>query len=109
MRQSFKNTLQPLEKAVKKAFGIRKERKGQIFDSCGIVCDSKEKITRYILFIPLFQKIRVIVNVSEFNNGANRISRGGGGNRKSFAILNPHSTQYIDFLEYHYFSFSKPL
>lgn len=79
MRQSFKNTLQPLEKAVKKAFGIRKERKGQIFDSCGIVCDSKEKITRYILFIPLFQKIRVIVNVSEFNNGANRISRGGGG------------------------------
>lgn len=79
MRQSFKNTLQPLEKALKKVFGIRKECKGQIFDSRGFVCDSKEKITRYILFIPLFQKIRVIVNVSEFNNGANRISRGGGG------------------------------
>lgn len=111
MRQSFKNTLQPLEKALKKAFGIRKERQGQIFDSRGIVCDSKEKITQYILFIPLFQKIRVLVNVSEFSNSAiaTNTSTRGGGNRKSFAILNPHSTQYIDFLEYHYFSFSKPL
>lgn len=81
MGQSFKNTFQPLEKALKKAFGIRKERKGRIFDSHGIVRDSKEKITQYILFIPLLQKIRVLVNVSEFSNSAiatNTSTRGGG-------------------------------
>lgn len=94
MRQSFKKTLQPLEKALEKAFGIRKERQGRIFDSRGVVCDSKEKITQYILFIPLFQKIRALVNVCEFGNGAIATNTStGGGNHKSFAILNTHSTQ----------------
>lgn len=92
MRQSFKNTLQPLEKALKKAFGIRKERKGQIFDSRGIVCDSKEKITQYILFIPLFQKIRVLVNVSEFSNGAIATNTSMGGESQNFNA--PKSTLY---------------
>lgn len=78
MKAFIKKTLQPLEIAVKKALGIRKERKGRILDSRGFVGDSKEKITRFVLFIPLFQKIRVLVNVSEFSNGANHISRGGG-------------------------------
>lgn len=84
MRQSFKKTFQPLERALKRAFGIRKERKGQIFDSCGIANDSKEKITRYILFIPLFQKIRVLISAN---------SLWGGGNRKILMRLNPHSIQ----------------
>lgn len=81
MRQSFKKTFQPLEKALKKALSIRKERKGRIFDSHGIVSNSKEKITQFVLFIPLFQKIRILVNVSEFSNGAiatNTSARGGG-------------------------------
>ena len=80
MRQAFKKTLQPLEKALKKAFGIRKERKGCIFDSRGIVSNSKEKITQFVLFLPLFQKIRILVNVSEFSNGAidTNTSMGGG-------------------------------
>lgn len=92
MRQSFKNTFQPLEKALKKAFGIRKERQGQIFDSRGIVCDSKEKITRFVLFIPLFQKIRVLVNVSEFSNGAIATNTSTGGGSQKFC--NPKSTLY---------------
>ena len=82
MRQTIKKTLQPLEIALKKAFGIRKERKGRIFDSRGIANDSHEKITRYILFIPLFQKIRILVNVSEFSNGISTqiATHTGGGN-----------------------------
>lgn len=87
MRQSFKKTLQPLEIAVKKALGIRKERKGRILDSRGFVRDSKEKITRFVLFIPLFQKIRTLINVSEFN--AQSPHTWGGGNRKSFMSLKP--------------------
>lgn len=69
MRQSFKKTFQPLEIALKKTLGIRKERKGRIFDSRGIVCDSKEKSTRYILFLPLFQKIRVLISVNSLYGG----------------------------------------
>ena len=84
MRQSFKNTLQPLEKALKKAFGIRKERKGQIFDSRGFANDSREKITRFVLFIPLFQKIRVLISAN---------SLWGGGNRKILMHLNLHFTR----------------
>lgn len=86
MKAFIKKTLQPLEKAVKKALGIRKERKGRILDSRGFVCDSREKITRFVLFIPFFQKIRTLVNVSEFNNSITATHL-GGGNRKSFMRL----------------------
>ena len=88
MKNAFKLTLQPLEIAVKKALGIRKKRKGQIFDSHGFAINSREKITRYILFLPLFTKIRILVNVSEFNNRHQIV--GGGGIAIS---LNPHSTR----------------
>lgn len=98
MKQTLKNIFQPFEIAFKKAFGIRKERKGQIFDSNGFVYESKEKITRFILFLPLFQKIRILVNVSEFSNGAIATNTSvwcgmGGGNHKDFVSLNPHSTR----------------
>lgn len=69
MKQSLKNTFQPLEIALKKAFGIRKERKGKIFDLRGIANDSKEKITRFVLFIPLFQKIRVLISANSLWGG----------------------------------------
>lgn len=69
MKQSFKKTFKQLEIALKKAFGISKERKGQIFDSRGIASDSKEKITRFVLFIPLFQKIRVLVSANSLWGG----------------------------------------
>lgn len=84
MRQSFKKTFQPLEKALKKALSIRKERKGRIFDSRGIVCDSKEKSTRYILFLPLFQKIRVLISANSLY---------GGGDYKNLTSLNLFSIQ----------------
>ena len=76
MKQKFKKTLQPLEIAFKKALGIYKIRKGQIFDSRGFILDSREKITRYILFLPLFQKVRILTNTSEFSNAPTQI---GGG------------------------------
>ena len=69
MRQSFKNTLQPLEIALKRVFGIRKVKKGQIFDSRGFAQDSREKITRFVLFIPLFQKIRVLISANSLRGG----------------------------------------
>ena len=69
MRQTFKKTFQPLERAIKKALGIRKERKGRIFDSRGFAQDSREKITRFVLFIPLFQKIRVLVSANSLWGG----------------------------------------
>lgn len=78
MKQTLKNIFQPLEIVLKKAFGIRKKRKGQIFDSRGIVCDSHEKFTRFVLFISLFQKIRILTNVSEFGNDITTINGGGG-------------------------------
>ncbi len=95
MRQTLKKTLQPLEIALKKALGIRKERKGRIFDLRGFVQDSREKITRFVLFLPLFQKICTLTNISEFSNGTTTqtTTHTGGGNRKSFIILNPRSTR----------------
>ena len=74
MKNTFKHTFQPLEIAFKKALGIRKKRKGQIFDSHGFAIDSKEKITRYALFLPLFAKIRTLTNATEFSNN----THGGG-------------------------------
>lgn len=85
MKKSLKKTFQPLEIAVKKALGIRKERKGQIFDSRGFADDSREKITRFVFFIPIFQKIRVLISANNLWVG--------GGNRKSFVILNPRFTR----------------
>ena len=73
MQNTFKRTFQPLEIAVKKALGIRKKHKGQIFNSQGFAIDSREKITRYILFLPLFQKVRILTI-------ANEISAQNGGN-----------------------------
>lgn len=75
MRQTLKKTFQPLEIALKKALGIRKVKKGHIFDS-------REKITRFVLFLPLFQKIRTLTNISEFSNGTytqTATHTGGGG------------------------------
>ena len=68
MKNAFKRTFQPLEIAVKKALGIRKKRKGQIFDSQGFAINSREKITRYIFFLPLFAKIRILTNATEFSS-----------------------------------------
>lgn len=73
-KQALKNTFQPLEIVLKKAFGIRKVRKGRIFNEF----DSKEKITRYIFFLPLFQKVRILTNATEFSNSSTQM--GGGGN-----------------------------
>ena len=67
MKNAFKRTFQPLEIAVKKALGIRKQRKGKIFNSQGFAIDSREKITRYALFLPLFTKIRTLTNATEFS------------------------------------------
>ena len=69
MRQTFKKTFQPLERVAKKALGIRKERKGRIFDSRGFANDSREKITRFVLSLPLFQKIRVLVSANSLWGG----------------------------------------
>ncbi len=88
MKKSLKKTLQPLEIALKKALGIRKERKGRIFDWRGFVQDSREKITRFVLFLPLFQKIHTLTNISELAT-----PHTGGGNRKSFVILNLRSAR----------------
>ena len=74
MKNAFKRTFQPLEITVKKALGIRKIRKGRIFDSQGFAIDSKEKITRFVFFLPLFAKIRTLTNATEFNSQI-----GGGG------------------------------
>ena len=76
MRKQFKNTFQPLEIAFKKALGIRKVYKGRIFDSHGFAQDSREKITRYIFFLPLFQKVRILTNANEISS--TQILRGGG-------------------------------
>ncbi len=85
MRQTFKKTFQLLEIWLKKALGIRKVKKGHIFDTC-------EKITRFVLFLPLFQKIRTLVSVSEFSNGIPmQIATYGGGGKST--ILNPHSAR----------------
>lgn len=69
MKKSLKSTFQPLEVALKKALGIRKVKKGQIFDSRGFVQDSREKITRFVLFIPLFKKIRVLISANSLWGG----------------------------------------
>ena len=66
-KKSFKSTFQPLEIAFKKALGIRKICKGKIFNEFGFVLASKEKITRYIFFLPLFQKLRILTNATEFD------------------------------------------
>ena len=65
-KKSFKSTFQPLEIALKKALGIRKVHKGKIFNKSGFALASKEKITRYIFFLPLFQKLQILTNISEF-------------------------------------------
>ena len=65
-KKSFKSTFQPLEIALKKALGIRKIRKGKIFNESGFALASKEKITRYIFFLPLFQKLQILTNATEF-------------------------------------------
>ncbi|MGX2970821.1 hypothetical protein [Helicobacter sp. T3_23-1059] len=83
MKNTFKRTFQPLEIAVKKALGIRKKRKGQIFDSNGFAINSREKITRYALSLPLFVKIRTLTNATEFS------AQIGGGE----IALNRYSTQ----------------
>lgn len=75
--------MQSLEKTLKKAFGIRKKQKGQIFDSRGFADDSREKITRFVLFIPLFQKIRVLISANSL----------WGGDRKNLMRLNPRYTR----------------
>lgn len=73
--------MQSLEIVLKNIFGIRKVNKGQIFDLNGFVHDSKEKITQFVFFVPLFQKIRTLIYVNEFSNGATttNISTMGGG------------------------------
>lgn len=78
LRQAFENTFQPAEIAVKKALGIKKLKKGQLFDKQGFVKDGREKLTRYALFVPFYQKIKFITNVNEFGNGAHSQNRGGG-------------------------------
>ena len=78
MRQKFKQIFQPVEIAFKKALGVKKVKKGKIFDEKGFVKDGQEKITRYALFVPFYQKVKFITNVSEFNNGT-ALANGGGG------------------------------
>ena len=75
-KKSFKSTFQPLEIALKKALGIRKVHKGKIFNESGFALASKEKITRYIFFLPFFQKLRILTNATEFGTQI-----GGGQNK----------------------------
>lgn len=84
LRQAFKNAFQPAEIAVKKALGIKKLKKGQLFDEQGFVKDGREKLTRYALFVPFYQKIKFITNVNEFSNGVSfgAHSQNGGGGAK---------------------------
>lgn len=85
LRQAFKNAFQPAEIAVKKALGIKKLKKGQLFDKQGFVKDGREKLTRYALFVPFYQKIKFITNVNEFSNGVSfgaHSQNGGGGGTK---------------------------
>lgn len=84
-KQAFKNAFQPAEIAVKKALGIKKLKKGQLFDEQGFIKDGREKLTRYALFVPFYQKIKFITNVNEFSNGASfgtHSQNGGGGGAK---------------------------
>ena len=92
MRQKFKQIFQPVEIAFKKALGVKKVKKGKIFDEKGFVKDGQEKITRYALFVPFYQKVKFITNVSEFNNGTALANGGGGGGVVIPPIINPHST-----------------
>ena len=88
LRQAFKNTFQPAEIAVKKALGIKKLKKGQLFDEQGFVKDGREKLTRYALFVPFYQKIKFITNVNEFSNGVSfgTHSQNGGGGRTLYTL-----------------------
>ena len=79
MKQKFKQIFQPIEIAFKKAFGIKKLKKGQLFDEQGFVRDGREKLTRHALFVPFYQKIKFITNVNEFSNGVAFANCGGGG------------------------------
>lgn len=45
MQQKFKQIFQPVEIVFKKAFGIKKIKKGKIFDEKGFVKDGREKLT----------------------------------------------------------------
>ncbi len=76
-KQKFKATFQPLEIGFKKALGIKKVKKGRLFDEVGFVADGREKTTRYALFVPFYQRAQTIVGVSEFTNSA--VKTGGGG------------------------------
>ncbi len=78
-KQKFKATFKPLEIGVKKALGIKKVKKGRLFDEAGFVADGREKTTRYALFVPFYQRVKFIVNVSEFTDSTALINGGGGG------------------------------
>lgn len=73
MSKTFKRVFQPLEKALKTMLGIKKVKKGRIFDETGKICHNQEKTTRYFLFVPFFQKIKLLVSASNIPS-----NRGGG-------------------------------
>ena len=75
-KQSFKATFQPLEIATKRVLGIKKVKKGRLFDKSGFIADGREKLTRYALFVPFYQRVQTIVGVNEFANSAAKM---GGG------------------------------
>ena len=76
MSKTFKRVFQPLEIAFKKMLGIKKVKKGRIFDEAGKICHNQEKNTRYVLFVPFFQKIKMLVsasNVPNYHRGGERL------------------------------------
>lgn len=77
MRQKIKQIFQPLEIALRNALGIKKVKKGKLFDENGFLQDGCEKLIRYALFVPFYQKVKIITNVNEMSD---KIARGGGGN-----------------------------
>lgn len=78
MSKTFKKVFQPVEKAFKAMLGIKKLKKGKLFDEEGFLGDAREKITRYALFVPFFQKLKVIVSVSKAPSCAVNVKQGGG-------------------------------
>ena len=78
MRQKFKQIFQPIEIALRKAFGIKKIKKGKIFDEKGFLQDGQEKLTRYALFVPFDQKMKLTTK-GKGGRGGTTLENGGGG------------------------------
>lgn len=74
--KTYKKLFQPIEIALKKTLGIKLVKKAELFDERGFVKDGYCKFTRYVLFIPVAQKMRQIIRADKL---AYSFENGGGG------------------------------